>query len=127
MATYESTFIARQDLSKQDVAGLAETFSEIIKKNGGKVVKNEYWGLRGLAYKINKSRKGHYTMLAIDAPAAAVKELERNMGISEDVIRALTIRVDEIEEGPSVMLNQNKRDEAYGDADVLDAVVITQE
>ena len=127
MPLYESTFIARQDMSKQDVTGLADTFTDIIKKGGGKVVKNEYWGLKSLAYKINKSRKGHYTMLAIDAPAAAVKELERNMGISEDVIRALTIRVEEIEEGPSVMLNQNKRDESYGDAEVLDAVVVTQE
>ncbi len=127
MPLYESTFIARQDMSKQDVNSLADTFSDIIKNNGGKVVKNEYWGLKSLAYKINKSRKGHYTMLAIDAPAAAVKELERNMGISEDVIRALTIRVEEIEEGPSVMLNQNKRDESYGDAEVLDTVVVTQE
>jgi small subunit ribosomal protein S6 len=124
MAFYESTFITRQDMSKQDVSNLTDTFSDIIKKNGGKVVKNEYWGLRNLTYKINKSRKGHYTMLAIDAPAAAVKELERNMGISEDVIRALTIRVDEIEEGPSVMMNQNKRDETYGEAaePALDAV-----
>lgn len=121
MATYESTFIARQDMSKQDVANLADSFSEIIKNNGGKVVKSEYWGLKSLAYKINKSRKGHYTMLAIDAPAAAVKELERNMGISEDVIRALTIRVDAIEEGPSVMMNQNKRDESFGDAEALEA------
>lgn len=127
MPLYESTFIARQDMSKQDVTNLADTFSDIIKNNGGKVVKNEYWGLKSLAYKINKSRKGHYTMLAIDAPASAVKELERNMGISEDVIRALTIRVEAIEEGPSVMLNQNKRDESYGDAEVLDAAIVTQE
>ena len=127
MPLYEATFIARQDMSKQDVTGLADTFSDIIKKNGGKVVKNEYWGLKSLAYKINKSRKGHYTMLAIDAPAAAVKELERNMGISEDVIRSLTIRVEEIEEGPSVMLAQNKRDEAYGDSEVAEAVAAAQE
>lgn len=117
MPLYEATFITRQDMSKQDVTALTDNFSAIIKQNGGKVVKNEYWGLKNLAYKINKSRKGHYTMLAIEAPAAAVKELERNMGISEDVIRALTIRVDEIEEGPSVMLNQNKRDEAYEGSD----------
>jgi len=124
MATYESTFITRQDMSKQDVNALADSFGEIIKKNGGKIVKNEYWGLKSLAYKINKSRKGHYTMLAIDAPAAAVKELERNMGINEDVIRSLTIRVEEIEEGPSVMMNQNKREETYGDAEVLDVAVV---
>lgn len=123
MPFYEATFIARQDMSKQDVTGLADSFTDIIKKNGGKVVKNEYWGIRNLTYKINKSRKGHYTMLAIDAPAAAVKELERNMGISEDVIRSLTIRVEELEEGPSVMMNQNKREESYGseNAEVADA------
>jgi small subunit ribosomal protein S6 len=114
MPFYEATFIARQDMSKQDVNALADTFSDIITKNGGKVVKNEYWGIRNLTYKINKSRKGHYTMLGLDAPATAVKELERNMGISEDVIRSLTIRVDELEEGPSVMMNQNKREESFG-------------
>lgn len=121
MPFYEATFIARQDMSKQDVSNLAESFSEIIKKNGGKVVKNEYWGVRNLTYKINKSRKGHYTMLGLDAPAAAVKELERNMGISEDVIRSLTIRVEELEEGPSVMMNQNKREESYGETESLEA------
>src|SRR5688572_13473778 len=99
MPLYESTFITRQDMSKQDVNNLTDSFGDIIKQNGGKVVKNEYWGLKNLAYKINKSRKGHYTMLALDAPTAAVKELERNMGINEDVIRSLTIRVEEIEEG----------------------------
>lgn len=129
MAFYESTFITRQDMSKQDVNSLADSFGEIIKNNGGKVVKNEYWGLKNLAYKINKSRKGHYTMLALDAPAAAVKELERNMGINEDVIRCLTVRVEEIEEGPSVMLNQNKRDESYEGAEVpeIAAIAATQE
>ncbi|MDX2074298.1 MAG: 30S ribosomal protein S6 [Alphaproteobacteria bacterium] len=127
MPLYESTFITRQDMSKQDVNNLADAFGEIVKKGGGSIVKNEYWGLKNLAYKINKSRKGHYTMLAIDAPAAAVKELERNMGINEDVIRSLTIRVEEIEEGPSVMLNQNKRDESYGDSEVAEAVAATQE
>ena len=114
MPLYESTFITRQDMSKQDVTTLTDSFSEIVKKAGGSVVKSEYWGLKTLAYKINKSRKGHYTMLAIDAPAAAVKELERNMGINEDVIRSLTIRVEALEEGASVMMNQNKRDESYG-------------
>lgn len=127
MPLYEATFITRQDMSKQDVTNLTDSFSDIIKQNGGKVVKNEYWGLKNLAYKINKSRKGHYTMLAIDAPAPAVKELERNMGINEDVIRSLTIRVEEIEEGPSVMMNQNKRDESYGDADSVDAALPVKE
>lgn len=117
MAFYESTFIARQDMSKQDVTKLADDFTAIIKTGGGKVVKSEYWGLRSLAYKINKSRKGHYNMLAIDAPTAAVKELERVMGHNEDVIRAVTIRVEEIEEGPSVMMNQNRRDETSGEGE----------
>ena len=112
MALYENTFITRQDLSKQDITKLTDSLSDIIVKNGGKVVKNEYWGLRNLAYKINKSRKGHYVMLGIDAPSAAVKEMERNMRHNEDVVRSLTIRVEEIEEGPSVMMNQNRRDEA---------------
>ena len=103
MAFYESTFITRQDMSKADVTKLTDSFTDIVKQFGGKVTKSEYWGLRNLAYKINKSKKGHYTMLALDAPAAAVAEMERNMRINEDVIRALTIRVEAIEEGPSVM------------------------
>jgi small subunit ribosomal protein S6 len=117
MAFYESTFIARQDMSKQDVTKLADEFTAIIKTGGGKVVKNEYWGLRSLAYKINKSRKGHYNMLAIDAPAAAVKELERVISHNEDVVRSLTIRVEAIEEGASVMMNQNRRDEVVGESE----------
>jgi small subunit ribosomal protein S6 len=123
MPLYEATFITRQDMSKQDVTKLADSFTDIITANGGKVVKNEYWGLKTLAYKVNKSRKGHYTMLAIDAPAAAVKELERQMGINEDVIRSLTIRVESISDEPSVMMNANKRDEAEGseDASVISA------
>lgn len=125
MPLYESTFIARQDLSKQDVTKLADNFSNLITQGGGKVVKNEYWGLRGLAYKINKSRKGHYVMLAIDAPAVAVKEMERNLRINEDVVRSLTIRVDEIEEGPSAMLQQSRsREEGYApEGEVADAAV----
>lgn len=106
MPLYESTFIARQDLSRQDVSRLADSYTSIIEQNGGKVVKNEYWGLRQLAYKINKSRRGHYTMLGIDAPPAAVKEMERNMGIAEEVIRTLTIRVEEISDEPSPIMNQ---------------------
>jgi small subunit ribosomal protein S6 len=108
MPYYESTFIARQDLSKQDITKLTDTFSGIITQGGGKVVKNEYWGLRSLAYKINKSRKGHYVMLGLDAPASAVKEMERNLRINEEVVRSLTIRVDELEEAPSVMMQQSR-------------------
>lgn len=111
MPLYESTFVVRQDVSRTDVNKLIEGFSEIVKQQGGSVVKNEYWGLRNLAYKINKNRKGHYVMLALDAPHAAIKELERNIGLHEDVIRHLTVRVDSIEEGPSVMLQKSTREE----------------
>ncbi len=106
MPLYESTLITRQDLSRQDVSKLTDSLTEILEQGGGKVVKNEYWGLRSLAYRIRKNRKGHYAMLAIDAPAAAIKEMERNIRINEDVVRTLTVRVDSIEEGPSVMMQQ---------------------
>src|SRR5689334_11951872 len=104
MPLYETTFIARQDLSRQDVNKLSDSLIAIIEQGGGKAVKNEYWGLRNLSYKIQKNRKGHYAMLAIDAPATAVKEMERNLRINEDVIRALTVRVESIEEGPTCMM-----------------------
>lgn len=114
MPLYESTFITRQDMSRQDISKLCDSFTSIIEQGGGKVVKNEYWGLRNFAYRINKSRKGHYTMLGIDAPAAAIKEMERNIGINEDILRALTIRVEQIEDGPSAMMQQSRaREEGY--------------
>lgn len=105
MALYETTFIARQDISTQDVEKLTQNFSNVIAQNGGKVVKTEYWGLRSLAYIIKKNRKGHYVMLGVDAPFAAVQELERLMGYNEDVLRSLTIRVNTIEEEPSPMMS----------------------
>lgn len=118
MPLYESTFITRQDLSRQDVTKLTESMSAIVAQGGGKVVKDEYWGLRNLAYKINKSRKGHYVMLAIDAPAPAVKEMERNLSHNEDVIRTLTIRVDALEDGPSAMMQQSRsREDGTSDSD----------
>ena len=110
MPLYESTFIARQDMSRADITKLADSLASIIEQGGGKVLKNEYWGLKSLAYKIEKNRKGHYTMLAIEAPAPAIKEMERNMHINEDIVRSLTVRVDEISEGPSVMM-QTRRDD----------------
>lgn len=116
MPLYESTFVVRQDVSRADVTKLVETFSAIITQGGGKIVKDEYWGLRNLAYRIKKNRKGHYVMLAIDAPFEAMKELERNMGIHEDVIRTLTVRVDAIEEGPSAMMQKTSRDEETSEA-----------
>lgn len=128
MPLYESTFITRQDLSKQDVTRLTDLFSSIITKEGGKVVKSEYWGLRNLAYKIQKNRKGHYTMLGLDAPAAAVKEMERNMRINEEVVRTLTIRVDEISQEPSPILNtRGNREEGFASEDEIPAIVAAQE
>ncbi|MDX2112902.1 MAG: 30S ribosomal protein S6 [Alphaproteobacteria bacterium] len=111
MPFYETTFIVRQDLSRADVTKFADQYTAIIEQHGGKVVKNEYWGLKSLAYKVDKNRKGHYNMLAIDAPADAVKEMERQIRINEDIIRVLTVRVEAIEEGPSVMMASNRRDD----------------
>ena len=99
MPLYENIFIARQDATAAQVEALTETFTNIITEQGGQVTKKEYWGLRSLAYRIKKNRKGHYTLLNIDAPPAAVTEMERNMRISEDVLRLLTVRVDALEEG----------------------------
>ena len=112
MALYEHTFIARQDLSNAQAESLIEHFSAVLTDNGGKVVENEYWGLKTMAYKINKNRKGHYAFLKTDAPAPAVAEMERLMRLHEDVMRVLTIKVDEHEEGPSVVIQaKNSRDE----------------
>lgn len=104
MSFYENTFIARQDLTPGQVDEMVEKYAEIITQNGGKVTKRENWGLRVLAYKIQKNRKGYYMFMNIDAPAPAVKEMERQMRIDENVLRYLTVRVDELEEGPSSML-----------------------
>ena len=112
MALYEHTFIARQDLSNAQAESLIEHFGAVLTDNGGKVVENEYWGLKTMAYKINKNRKGHYAFLKTDAPAPAVAEMERLMRLHEDVMRILTIKVDEHEEGPSVVIQaKNSRDE----------------
>ena len=112
MALYEHTFIARQDLSNAQAESLIEHFGAVLTDNGGTVVENEYWGLKTMAYKINKNRKGHYAYLKTDAPAVAVAEMERLMRLHEDVMRVLTIKVDEHEEGPSVVIQaKNSRDE----------------
>ena len=107
---YEHVFLARQDLSQAQVDALAATATEIIESNQGKVTKTETWGLKGLAYKIKRNRKAHYVMLNIEAPAGVVAELERQTAINEDVIRWLTIRVDEHEGGPSVQMRKNDRE-----------------
>lgn len=100
MPLYESTFIVRQDAQKSDVSKLADQLAKIITDQKGKVVKNEYWGLRTLAYIINKNRKGHYVHLALDAEPAAVKELERKAGLDENIIRQLTVRVEKHTDTP---------------------------
>ena len=110
MALYEHVFLARQDLSQSQVDALAATATEIVEKNDGKVTKTETWGLKNLAYKIDRNRKAHFVMLNIDGPGSVVAELERQTRINEDVLRFLTIRVEEHEEGPSVMMRKNDRD-----------------
>jgi len=114
MPLYEHVFLARQDLAQAQVDALAENATKIIADNGGSVVKTETWGLRGLAYRIAKNRKAHYVMLDIDAPAPAMAELERQTGINEDVIRYMTIRVEDHEKGPSVMMRKQDRDRERG-------------
>ena len=111
MALYEHIFLARQDVSGQQVEALVEQFKGILETGGGSVGRTENWGLKSLSYRINKNRKAHYTLMDIDAPAAAVQEMERQMRISEDVLRYMTIRVDAHEEGPSVMMQKRDRDD----------------
>ena len=114
MPYYECVFIARQDIATPQVEALATTFTEIITAQGGKVTKTEPWGLRNLAYRINKNKKGHYVLMNLDAPPAAVAEMERNMRLHEDVLRFMTVSVDKLEEGPSAMLRRDERDERGG-------------
>ncbi|MFC4214929.1 30S ribosomal protein S6 [Pseudophaeobacter arcticus] len=109
MPLYEHVMIARQDLSNSQAEGLVEHFGAVLADNDGKLVDSEYWGVKTMAYKINKNRKGHYAFLRTDAPAAAVQEMERLMRLHDDVMRVLTIKVDEHAEGPSVQMQ--KRDE----------------
>jgi small subunit ribosomal protein S6 len=112
MPLYENVFIARQDISGAQADALADAFTQLIVEQGGEVKKRESWGLRNLAYRMNKNRKGHYVLFNIDAPAPAIAELERTMRINEDVLRYLTIRVDALEEGPSpIMLNRGSRED----------------
>ena len=110
MPLYEHVFLARQDLAQAQVDALAEAAAKIVEEGNGKVVKTETWGLRSLAYRIAKNRKAHYVMLEIDAPGSVVAELERQTQINEDIIRYMTVKVDEHETGPSVMMRKNERD-----------------
>ena len=111
MALYEHVFLVRQDVSAQQVEAIADQYKAVIESNGGAVKKVENWGLRALAYRVKKNRKAHYALMDIDAPAAAVHEMERQMRINEDVLRFMTIKVDELEEGPSAMLQKRDRED----------------
>ena len=118
MALYEHVFLARQDLAQAQVDALAENATRIVTENEGRVVKTESWGLRSLAYRIAKNRKAHYVMLEIDAPGTVIAELERQTQINEDVIRYMTVKVDELEQGPTVMMRKQERDrERRGERD----------
>lgn len=116
MSFYESVFIARQEISAQQADALAETFSNVIAENGGTVSKRENWGLRSLTFRIKKNRKGHYILLNIDAPTAAINEMERQMRLHEDILRYMTVRVEELEEGPSIQARAGRdRDDERGE------------
>jgi small subunit ribosomal protein S6 len=114
MPLYECVFIARNDVTQQQVEAIAEQVAGLVAEGGGEVKKREYWGLRGLAYKIKKNRKGHYMLLGIDAPAAALPEVERQLGLNEDVLRSLTVRVEAIDEAPSAVLAKRGDDRERG-------------
>jgi small subunit ribosomal protein S6 len=111
MPLYEHVFLARQDVSQQQVEALTKEYSDAISEGGGKVTKTEYWGLKSLAFKIKKSRKAHFALMNIDAPPAAVSEMERRMSLSPDIIRFMTLRVEALESEPSVMMRKPDRDE----------------
>ena len=111
MALYEHVFLARQDLSQQQVDALVEQYKGVIEAGGGSFGRVENWGLKSLTYRVKKNRKAYYTLIDITAPADAVKEMERQMGLSEDVLRFMTIKVDKHEEGPSAMLQKRERDD----------------
>ncbi len=111
MPLYEHVFLARQDVTPQQVEGFVDQYKGVIEQNGGRVEKTEIWGLKSLAYRIKKNRKAHFAMFNLDAPAAAVAEMERQMRINEDILRFMTVRVDALEETPSVMMQKRDRDE----------------
>jgi small subunit ribosomal protein S6 len=121
MPFYEHVFLARQDLTTAQVEALTEGFTKVLAEGKGKVANSEYWGLRGLAYRIAKNRKAHYVLLNIDAPAAAVAELERQVGLNEDIIRYMTVRVDALSSEPSAMTRRGDRGEREGGRDGMPA------
>ena len=111
MALYEHVYLARQDVSAQQVETMTEQFKTVIESMGGKVAKVEYWGVKSLAYRINKNRKAHFSLINLDAPAAAVAEMERQMRINENILRFMTIRMEELEDGPSAMMRKRDDDD----------------
>ena len=119
MAIYECVYIARQELTAAQTEQLSKDLTKIVSSNSGEIKKQEYWGLRNLAYKIRKNRKGHYTMFHIEAPASAIEELERNMRLNEDILRYLTVKIDKLPDGPSVMMtarpDRPRRTDRYED------------
>jgi small subunit ribosomal protein S6 len=121
MALYEHVFLARQDLTQQQVDDLVQHYKGVIETNGGKIGRVESWGLKSLTYRIKKNRKAYYTLMDLDAPSKALNEMERQMGLSEDVLRFLTVKVDAHEEGPSAMMQKRDRDDrgdrGFGDRD----------
>lgn len=116
MPIYETVFMTRQDLTEAQVKDLTTQFSKILTQQGGKILKTEYWGLRALAYVINKSRRAHYVLLEYDASGAAVTELERNLRLHEDVVRSLSVKREEASKGPSALLEKSGRDDEEKEA-----------
>ena len=127
MALYEHVFLARPDISGSQVEGLIDQYRAVIEGNGGRIGKIEYWGLKTLSYRIRKSRKAHYTLMNIDAPHAALTEMERQMRLNEDILRFMTIRVEEHEEGPSIQMQRRERDERRSRRDRDDDTDTTEE
>lgn len=111
MPLYEHVFLARQDVSAQQVEDMTAQYKGILEGLGATIARHEYWGVKSLSFRMNKNRKAHYSLMTIDGPAAAIAEMERQMKINEDVLRFMTVRVEEVEEGPSVMMQKRDRDE----------------
>src|SRR5215218_3563005 len=111
MPLYEHVFMARQDVTSQQVESMIDQYRGVIEQNGGKIEKTEQWGVKSLAFRIRKNRKAHFALFNLDAPPAAVAEMERQMRISEDILRFMTVRVDAFEDGPSIMMQKRDRDE----------------
>ena len=121
MRLYESVFIARQDITSAQVEAMADEFAEIITSAGGSIKKREYWGLRSLAYRIKKNRKGHYVMFNMETGPEALREYERIMGLNEDVLRFLNLNIEEVEDGPSIMMQAKTERSSRGQRDHSDA------